>query len=153
MPEILGGTAGSVTVGGTIVGEVAEWALDIAQSPVMTTAFGDVWDRAIAAMKGASGTFAANTDAADAMQTVLRDAVEDGQSVALRLWLDAQSRFEMSAYLTDESEGVTVDGADTTVFDFVMTGQLTYATLRYALLEDGENILVEDGDDLKLEGV
>jgi hypothetical protein len=73
--------------------------------------------------------------------------------VALRLWLDGQSRFELSGYLTDESDGVTVDGADTTVWDYVMSGQLTYATLRYALLENGDNILLENGDDLKLEGV
>lgn len=152
MPEILSGTAGSVSVNGTIVGEVDEWSLDIEQTPVTTTAFGVEWEAVIDSLRAASGTFSANTDTDDAAQTALTAALHNGQSVTLRLWLDAISRFELSAYLTDESDGVTVDGADTTVYDYVMSGNLTYSTLRYALLEDGDNILCEDGDDLLWEG-
>ena len=130
-----------------------EWALDIGQTPVTTTKFGQQWETVISSLREVSGTFSANTDTDDAGQALLMAALSEGQSVALRLWLDAQSRFELSGYLTDESDGVTVDGADTTVWDYVMSGQLTYATLRYALLESGDNILLENGDDLKLEGV
>lgn len=153
MPELLSGTAGSVTISGTIVGEVAEWALDIEQTPVTTTVFGSQWDSILDSIRAASGTFSANTDTGDAGQALLETALSEGQSVSLRLWLDGQSRFELSGYLTDESDGVTVDGADTTVWDYVMSGQLTYATLRYALLENDDNVLLENGDDLKLEGV
>lgn len=153
MPELLSGTAGSVTISGTIIGEVAEWSLDIGQTPVTTTSFGREWETVIDSLRDASGTFSANTDTGDAGQALLQTALSTGQSVALRLWLDGQSRFELSGYLTDESDGVTVGGADTTVWDYVMSGQLTYATLRYALLENGDNILLENGDDLKLEGV
>lgn len=152
MPELFSGTAGSVSISGTIIGEVAEWALDVEQTPVTTTAFGVEWESVIDSIRGASGTFSANTDPDDAGQTALTTALHNGQSVSLRLWLDAISRFELSGYLTDESDGVTVDGADTTVYDYVMSGNLTYATLRYALLEDGDNILCEDGDDLLWEG-
>lgn len=153
MPELLSGTAGSVTVNGTVVGEVQEWGLDIDEAPVITTAFGASWETAVGSLVGASGTFAANSDPNDAAQSALSAALSNGQSVNLALWLDAISRFELSGYLTDESEGVTVDGADTVVYDFVTSGNLTYATLRFALLETGEYLLCEDGDRLKLEGV
>jgi len=153
MPDLFSGTAGSVTVGGTVVAEIAEWGLDIGRATVDTTVFGAQWDRVIPSTKSASGIFSGNFDQGDTIQEALRVAMDAGDPVAIKLWFDSVSRYELTCLLTDEGEGVTVDGSDTTAYDFVMTGQLTYATLRYALLQDGDNILLESGDLLKWEGV
>ena len=41
-----------MSVNGTIVGEVDEWALDIEQTPVTTTAFGVEWEAVIDSLRG-----------------------------------------------------------------------------------------------------
>ncbi len=143
--DLLSGTAGSVLVGGTVVGEMAEWALDISHSPVATTAFGDAWERALGGLRGASGSFSGNFDKVDAGQGILQAAYDDGAEIRIGLWLDPTIRLEANALLTGISDGVTVDGQDTVLWDFITNGQITYELPRLWLLEDGAILLWEDG--------
>lgn len=142
--DLLSGTAGSVVVGGTVVGEMAEWTFDISHSPVEVTAFGDEWTHLIAGLQGATGSFSGNFDSADTGQGVLRAALEDGTKIRIGLWLDATTRLEAQALLTGSDDGVTVDGQDTVLWDFMATGQITYELPRLWLLEDGAALLWED---------
>ncbi len=142
--DLLSGTAGSVVVGGTVVGEMAEWSLDLSHSPVEVTAFGDNWQEYIASIRGATGSFSGNFDSADAGQGALRTALEDGTEIRIGLWLDATTRLEAQALITGSDDGVTVDGQDTVLWDFMATGQITYELPRLWLLEDGATLLWED---------
>jgi hypothetical protein len=142
--NLLSGTAGSVVIGGTVVGEMSEWSFDISHSPVETTAFGEDWARLLGSLQNATGSFSGNFDSADNGQDVLLAAFSDGTGIRVGLWLDATTRLEAQALLTGSEEGVTVDGQDTTLWDFMATGQITYELPRLWLLEDAGMLLWED---------
>lgn len=141
----ISGTAGSVTVGGTVVGEIAEWSFDISHNPVEATAFGAAWGKFVGSLQGATGSFSGNLDRTDAMQSALLAAYETGAEVQVALWLDATARFETAALLTGISEGVTVGGADTVLWDFQAAQGVSFTIPRLWLLEDGDNVLWQDG--------
>jgi hypothetical protein len=144
--DLISGTAGSVVVGGTVVGEMAEWSLDLTHSPVEITAFGDVWMQYIPSLRGATGSFSGNFDSADAGQNILETAIKNGTEVSIGLWMDATTRFETRALLTGVGDGVTVDGADTALWDFTATRGMAFELPRLWLLEDGAAALWENGD-------
>ena len=150
--EILSGTAGSVAVrsalagSGTVVGEISEWSLDLSHSPVETTAFGQEWTNVIAGLRAAAGSFSGNSDFDDAGQLALQAAYDAGATIRVGLWLSPLQRFEATALLAGISDGVTVDGADTTLWDFETVGQITYELPRLWLLEDAATVLYENGD-------
>lgn len=142
--DLLSGTAGSVVVSGVLVGEVSEWALDLSQSPVETTAFGVEWALAIHGLQGASGSFSGNFDSSDSGQNALQAAMDAGTSLIVDLYMGPTQHMEMWALLTGSEDGVAVDGQDTSLWNFVATGNVVYAQRRKWLLEDGAVLLWED---------
>ncbi len=126
----LSGTAGSVVymTGGTaVVGEMAEWSLDLSHSPVETTAFGDQWQEYIPSLRNATGSFSGNLDTADTQQTALRNAMLGGSAIALRLYVSGANYYNVgTAYLTGNGPSISNDGKAETSYDFQVSGPVTF---------------------------
>lgn len=126
----LSGTAGSVvyTTGGTTaVGEIREWSLDLSHSPVDVTAFGDVWERYVPSLRGATGSFAGNLDTSDTTQTSLRNTMLGGSALSLRFYVSPAAYFSIgTAYLTGMSPAISVDGKADVSYDFQVSGPVTF---------------------------
>lgn len=126
----ISGTAGSVVyggTGGTAVGNLTEWSIDISLNPVETTAFGITWEQYVTSIKSATGSFSGNFDGADTMQDNLRTAMVDGTSVALALYLNGTNYYDVgTAFLTGHRSSVSMDGKAETTFDFTVSGPVTY---------------------------
>lgn len=123
----ISGTAGSVTAAGTVIGEMAEWALDLAHSPVETTAFGDSWQDYVPSLRGATGSFSGNFDHTNAVQTALINTMLGGSAVALKLYVDATKYFNVgTAYLTGQNNAVSVAGKADVGWNFQVSGPVTF---------------------------
>lgn len=123
----LSGTAGSVVLNGTAVGEIAEWSLDLRHSPVDVTAFGDNWERYVPSIRGATGSFAGNLDPDSTQQTLLRNAMLGGSAISLQLYVSASKYFNVgTCYLTGLSPAVSVAGKADTSHDFQVSGPVTF---------------------------
>lgn len=123
----LSGTAGSVVLNGTAVGEIAEWSLDLRHSPVDVTAFGDNWERYVPSIRGATGSFSGNLDPNSVQQTALRNSMLGGSAVALQLYVSPAAYFNIgTAYLTGMSPAVSVSGKADTSHDFQVSGPVTF---------------------------
>lgn len=123
----LSGTAGSVVAAGTVVGEMAEWSLDLSHSPVEVTSFGDNWQEYIASIRGATGSFSGNFDSADTMQGVLVNSMLGGSAVALKLYVSTTKYFNIgTALLTGQTNGISVAGKGEASWNFQVSGPVTF---------------------------
>jgi hypothetical protein len=123
----LSGTAGSVVAAGTVVGEMTEWSLDLSQSPVEVTAFGDNWQEYIASIRSAQGSFSGNFDSADATQTVLTNAMLGGSAIALKLYVSSAKYFNIgTALLTGQNNAISVAGKADAGWNFQVSGPVTF---------------------------
>jgi len=123
----LTGTAGSVVYGGTAVGEIREWSLDLSHSPVDVTAFGDSWERYVPSIRGSTGSFSGNMDTTDVVQTALRNTMLGGSALAFKLYVSPTAFYNVgTAYLTGNSSGVSVDGKVDVGYDFQVSGPVTF---------------------------
>lgn len=126
----LSGTAGSVvymTGGTTVVGEIAEWSLDINMSPVETTAFGDNWASYIPSIRNATGSFSGNFNHSDTAQSSLMNAMLGGSAVAFRLYVTSSKYFNIgTAYLTGMGPSISQTGKADTSFTFQNSAAVTF---------------------------
>lgn len=123
----LSGTAGSVSVGTVVVGEIIEWSLDIGHSPVQVTAFGDSWEEYIPSLRNATGTFSGNFDSSDTSQTTLINSMLGGSAVALRCYVGTAKYFLAgTAYLTGMSPSISVSGKADVSYSFQASGPVTF---------------------------
>ena len=123
------GTAGSVvymTGGTTVVGEISEWSLDLAMSPVETTAFGDGWKRSIPSFRSGSGSFMGSHANDDTAQTSLRNAMLGGSAIALRLYEGTAYWNVGTAYITGNGRSISQSGKAELSYDFEPSGPVTY---------------------------
>jgi len=124
----ISGTAGSVTLAGTLVAEIAEWSLDLSMSPVDVTAFGDNWAKYVASIRNATGSFSGNHDGASVQQTALRNAMLGGSAVAFALHVNGTSEYNVgTAFLTGVTPSVSQTGAAAMSFNFQVSGPVTYS--------------------------
>lgn len=94
------GNQGTVTAGGSVVGELKSWTLNRSVGIAETTSRGDSWRTRTAGLKDASGTIACHFDKADAQQ----DALVVGATVALALEFDdGTDTFSGNAIITGEN--------------------------------------------------
>jgi hypothetical protein len=123
------GTAGSVvylTGGTTLVNEIAEWSLDIAMSPVETTAFGDQWADFVPSIRNATGSFSGNWEGTAAAQSSLETAMLGGVAVALRLYVAGTTYYNVpTAYLTGQGNSVSQTGKADVSWDFQAAAAVT----------------------------
>jgi len=123
----LSGTAGSVVAAGTVVGEMAEWSLDLSHAPVETTAFGESWQSYIPSLRGATGSFSGNFDSANAVQGALINTMLGGSAVALKLYVSGTKYFNVgTAYLTGETNSIAVAGKGDVSWNFQVSGPVTF---------------------------
>ena len=91
----LAGHAGSVRVVGTPVTTVAlvdSWQATLTQAMYDQTALGDSWTSDVPGLYSLTGTIAGSWDvASDAGQTSLHNAILNGATVALDLYVDSSS--------------------------------------------------------------
>lgn len=126
----LSGTAGSVVymTGGTaVVGEIAEWSLDISHSPVDATAFGNDWAKYVPSIRNATGSFQGNFDSADSAQASLISSMLDGSAVAFRLYVSPTKYFNVgTAYLTGMGPAISQTGKGDVSFSFQNSAAVTF---------------------------
>lgn len=128
--EALSGTAGSVVVFNgtvpTVVGEIAEWSLDISHSPVETTAFGDNWADYVPSIRNATGSFQGNLAPGNTGQNVLGSAILDAAEISLDLMVDGSVGYRITkAYLTTFGPAVSQTGKADTSYNFQNAGPVT----------------------------
>ena len=125
----LSGTAGSVvfmTGGTTLVGEITEWRMDFAMSPVETTAFGDSWNTFIPSTRGATGSFSGNFEPGNAVQGSVVSAMLGGSAIALRLYASASKYFNVgTAYVNSMGPGISQKGKGDIQFGFTASSAVT----------------------------
>ena len=125
----LSGTAGSVvymTGGTTLVGEIAEWRMDVTMSPVETTVFGQSWNTFIPSTRGATGSFSGNFDPNNAVQGSVISAMLGGSAIALRLYASNSKYFNIgTAYVNSMGPAISQKGKGDVQFGFTVSDALT----------------------------
>lgn len=123
----LAGTGGSVKLGSNTVAEIGEWSLDIGLDTNEVSAFGDSWKRFITGLKGWTGSATGRFDQTDTNgQVALQNALLNGTTVSIRLYVNATNYYSGTAYITQESPKASVGGTVDVDFSFTGTGALSY---------------------------
>lgn len=152
----LSGTAGSVvyTTGTDYsMAEVSEWTLDLSNTVIDVTAFGETTERYITNIARATGAFVGNFDAADTGQVGARAGLQNGAPIRLLLYYSSADFVDaLSANVTGYSPTVTVDGKADVSYDFQVTGRIdTSAGMDLLLQEDDDLLLLEDGSGIRID--
>lgn len=124
----LSGTAGSVAYigGGTaVVGEMAEWRLDITGDMVETTAFGDNWKEVLPSVRSWTGTMSGNFDPSNAVQGSVLNAMLGGSAVDLRFHHSSAGFFRGTAYVNSAGPGISQKGKGDMQFGFTGSGAIS----------------------------
>lgn len=123
----LAGTGGSVKIGTNTVAEIGEWSVDIGLDSYDVSAFGDAWKRFISGLKGWTGSAGGRLDMTDTNgQVAIQNAILNGTTVTLRLYVDSTKYYSGTAYITQASYSASVGGTVDASFSFTGTGSLTY---------------------------
>jgi len=152
----MSGTAGSVVYNdgtNTVIANIAEWSLDLSQTPVEVTTFGDAASRYVPNLRRATGTFSGSHDGASAVQTSLRSGALNGSTVRLLFYTDATEFVDaVEAYVLDHSPSVSVSGRAGIEYSFQVSKRIETDTNLYnLLLENGDLWLMENGNGWRLE--
>lgn len=123
----LSGVAGAFKVGTNTVAEIDKWSLDIGAEILDVSAFGDTWKEKIAGLKEWSCSGEGRWDMTDtAGQKALQDAILGGTTVAIRLYIDADTYYSGNAYVKQVSPGAELAGTVDVSFQLEGTGALSY---------------------------
>ena len=120
---VLKGYAGNIKEGGTAIGEMGEWSLDVSADIVDTSAFGDEWKKKTATQKDWSGSCSGRLDPADGGQ----GALTIGSEVDMEFYTDATHKYSGSAIVESISRSAVVNGVLEVTFNFSGNGVLSYA--------------------------
>lgn len=154
----LSGLAGSVIWfdgSDAVVGEIAEWSLDLSGAVVAVTAFGDGDDRYVPNLARATGTFSGNFDPEDSGQAAMRSALANGTPVRLILASTAADYVDtLAAFVTGGKPAIGVSGKVQMSYDFQVRGRVdTSVGLALLLQEDDDLVLLEDGAGIRIDTV
>lgn len=152
----LSGLAGSVVWfdgSDAVVGEIAEWSLDLSGAVVAVTAFGDGDDRYVPNLARAVGSFSGNFDPDDAGQVAMRAALGNGTSVRLILASTAANYVDtLAAFVSGAKPAIGVSGKVEMSYDFQVRGRIDTSTgLALLLQEDDDLVLLEDGSGIRID--
>lgn len=122
------GYAGKVSIGANQVAELKNWKVDISADMADITAFSTTgWKSNLPGLKEWSGSAEGNFDMTDTNgQLALQNALLNGTSVALRLYVDGTKYYSGTAYVKKIAPEAAVDGVVSVAFDFQGSGALTY---------------------------
>jgi len=118
----LKGYRGNIKVGGTTVGEMSEWSLDVSADVVDVSAFGDEWKKKTALQKDWTGSCSGRLDKTNPGQS----ALTIGSEVSLQFFVDDTHYYEGDAIVEGMSPGAAVAGTVDVTFNFSGNGELTY---------------------------
>ena len=123
------GLSGSVKIGATSVASIDSWRVDINRDVADATNFGsNGWKESIAGLKGWGGSLSGSFDMGDTNgQLALQNALLNGTTVALKLYVDATHYYSGNAYITKIGADTPVSDKVKASFDFQGTGALAYA--------------------------
>lgn len=158
----LSGLAGSVVWfdgSDAVIGEIAEWSLDLSGAVVAVTAFGDGDDRYVPNLARAVGSFSGNFDPDDAGQVAMRAALGNGTSVRLILASTASTESTaanyvdtLAAFVSGAKPAIGVSGKVEMSYDFQVRGRIDTSTgLALLLQEDDDLVLLEDGSGIRID--
>jgi hypothetical protein len=152
----LSGLAGSVVWfdgSDAVVGEIAEWSLDLSGAVVAVTAFGDGEDRYVPNLARAVGSFSGNFDPDDAGQVAMRAALGTGTPVRLILASTAADYVDtLAAFVSGAKPAIGVSGKVEMAYDFQVRGRIDTSTgLALLLAEDDDLVLLEDGAGIRID--
>lgn len=123
----LSGIGGNFKVSTNTVAEIDKWSLDISAELLETQSFGDTWKEKIAGLKEWSGSGEGRWDMTDTTgQKALQDALLGGTTVAVRLYVDADTYYSGNAFIKQISPSAELAGTVDVQFQFEGTGALTY---------------------------
>lgn len=124
----LAGKNGSLRIGTETVTRIQNWSLDLNLDTYETTALGDDWKEFISGLKewsaSAEGKWNIVNDAAG--QKALQDAYLAGNSVTLRLYVNATKYYEGTAFISSLGMEDPVDDVVSISMEFQGSGALTY---------------------------
>lgn len=123
------GYAGKVVISAATVAELSNWKMDLSADMADVTAFSTTgWKSNIPGLKEWSGSAEGNFDMSDTNgQLALQNALLNGTSVALKLYVDATHYYSGTAYVKKIAPEAAVDDVVKVSFDFQGSGALTYA--------------------------
>lgn len=110
------------------VAAIKNWSLELSLETLETTALGDDWKKYITGLKewsaSAEGNYEVPTD--DEGQAALQSAYMNGTTVTVKLYVDATSYYEGTAYISSLSIEDPVDDLVTISLDFTGNGALSF---------------------------
>lgn len=123
------GFAGKVMIGANTPAELGNWKLDLGADTPETTAFSSTgWKTFVPGLKEWNGSAEGNFDMTDTNgQLAMQNALLNGTSLALKLYVDATHYYSGTAYVKKVSPEAAVDDVVKIAFDFQGSGALTYA--------------------------
>lgn len=122
------GYAGKVSIGANQVAELKNWKVDLSADMADTTSFSTTgWKGILPGLKEWSGSAEGNFDMTDTNgQLALQNALINGTSLALKLYVDATHYYSGNAYIKKIAPEAAVDGVVSIAFDFQGNGALAY---------------------------
>ncbi|SCY25175.1 phage tail tube protein [Alkaliphilus peptidifermentans] len=125
----IAGRKGKVEIGdNTLVSEIKNWSLDIGSETIDTSCFGVEWKQYIAGIMewtaSAEGMFNVQNDTDG--QKALQTAFLNGETVLLKLYVNATVYYSGTAIITSLSIEDDVSDAVTISFEFQGTGELSF---------------------------
>ncbi len=125
----IAGKSGKVMIAAATVTDIGNWSLDLGVDVLEDTSLGDDWKTFIAGLKewsaSAEGTWNVASDTAG--QKALQDAFLAGNTVALKLYVNATNNYSGNAIITGISIEDPVDDIVSFSVEFQGTGAPTYA--------------------------
>lgn len=124
----IAGKGGSAKIGANTIAEVTSWSMDISADMLDSTSLGDDWREFIAGLNGATGTVEVKWDIPNDAngQTALQNALLNGTTVTLNLYVNATNYYSGSAYVSSLSVEDPVEDLVTATFEAQFTGAVTY---------------------------
>lgn len=124
----IAGKGGSARIGVNTIAEVTSWSLDVSTDMLDSTSLGDNWREFVAGLNGATGSVEVKWDLSNDTngQTALQNALLNGTTVTLDLYVNATKYYSGSAYVSSLSIEDPVEDLVTATFETQFTGAVTY---------------------------
>lgn len=124
----IAGKGGSAKIGANTIAEVTSWSMDVSADMLDSTSLGDDWREFIAGLNGATGSVEVKWDIPNDAngQTALQNALLNGTTVTLNLYVNATNYYSGSAYVSSLSVEDPVEDLVTATFEAQFTGAVTY---------------------------
>lgn len=124
----IAGKGGSARLGANTIAEVSSWSMDLSADMLDSTSLGDSWREFIPGLNGATGSVEVKWDIPNDAngQTALQNAILNGTTITLDLYVNASNYYSGTAYVSSLSVEDPVEDLVTATFEAQFTGAVTY---------------------------